>query len=156
MGRIGLDSNVFLCVLLPGATKTSRGNIDGSERVLKSLSGTNKGITSSIVLAEIAWAFLREGKGGPEMEGAKEVIEGTEGLEINPVDPHIAWRAGKLRGRHYEKESPISYQDTVYLATSLREKVDALYTTDPHLLKLEEEEIPIVEPKDFNDQRAGE
>ncbi|NOZ59427.1 MAG: hypothetical protein GXO66_07635 [Euryarchaeota archaeon] len=64
MGKIGLDANIFLCILLPESTIAGKENIEGCERILKSLGRGNTAITSTIVLAEIAWAFLREGKAG--------------------------------------------------------------------------------------------
>ena len=148
MGKIGIDANIFLCVLLPESTRADEENIKGSERVLRSLT-KNNGITSSIVLAETAWAFLREEKDGIELEAARHVIETMNGLEILKVDDNIAWDAGKLRRKHYSKELQLSYQDAIYLATCINEKVEAFYTTDSHLLKMSEETIKVIEAKDF-------
>jgi predicted nucleic acid-binding protein len=146
LGEIGIDANILLCVLLPEATKTDEENVEGSERLLRSLGPDNLGIISSMVFAEVAWAFLREGKDGVELEAAKQVIEGMEGLEIVPVDNDIAWQAGKLRQKYYSKELQISYQDAIYLATCIRRGVEAFYTTDFHLLKVKEK-VPIFEAK---------
>ena len=148
MGKIGLDSNIFLCVLLPEATKTDKQNVAGSEKLLGSLSSSNIGVTSSIVFAEVAWAFLREEKDGEEMEGAKYVLKTMEGLKIISVSDEIAWKAGRLRRLYYSRKNQISYQDTIYLVTSISENVDALYTTDPDLLNISEPEVPIIEAKD--------
>ena len=76
MGKIGIDANVFLCVLLPESTKTDEENMKGSERLLGSLGSRNMGVTSSIALAEVAWAFLREEKSGEELEAVRYVILG--------------------------------------------------------------------------------
>ena len=148
MGRIGIDANVFLCILLPESTKTDGENVAGSQRILKSIGSKNAGITSSIVMAEIAWAFLREGKGGIELELARRVIEDMRGLKIINVDTEVAWSAGKLRRKYYGKKLQLSYQDAVYLATCIREAVDAFYTTDTHLLKIKTD-IPIKEARHF-------
>jgi predicted nucleic acid-binding protein len=148
LGRIGLDSNVFLCVLLPKASKTDPENVHGARRILGSLGKGNQGVTSAIALAEVAWAFLRESKKGPEFEAAKSVITGMEGLEIESVTSDLAWSGGKLRARHYSKKRFISYQDSIYLATSIKRGVDVLYSTDSHLLEIQES-IPVVEPKRF-------
>lgn len=147
MGRIGIDANVFLRVLLPESTKADKENVSGSERILSSIGSRNTGITSSIALAEIAWAFLREGKEGVELETARHVIETMRGLEIVSVGSSIAWEAGKLRRRYYAKESQLSYQDAVYLATCIK-RVEAFNTTDTHLLRIEAE-MPIIEAKMF-------
>ncbi|MDI6640344.1 MAG: PIN domain-containing protein [Methanocellales archaeon] len=149
MGRIGLDANVFLSVLLPEATKTDRENVEGSERILNALAqGDHTGVTSSMVFAEIAWAFLREDKATEEMEGAKYVLESMSNLEIIPVSNDIAWGAGKRRRKYY-KRGQISYQDAIYLTACVLEKVDVLYTSDPDLLDIEKPETTIKQPKDF-------
>ncbi|MEE8167523.1 MAG: PIN domain-containing protein [Candidatus Hydrothermarchaeales archaeon] len=147
MGRIGIDANVFLCVLLPESTKTDAENVSGSERILRSIGSRNAGITSSIALAEVAWAFLREGKDGVELEAARHVIETMSGLKIVSVENSIAWEAGKLRRRYYTKKSQLSYQDAIYLITCIK-RVDAFYTTDAHLLKIKGD-VPIIEAKMF-------
>ncbi len=148
MGRIGLDSNVFLCLLLPEATKTDQENVRGSRRILRSIGKVNRGVTSALVLAEIAWAFLREDKSGPEFEAAKSVITGIEGLEIESVTPDLAWSAGRLRAKYYSRERPISYQDSIYIVTSIERGAEVLYSSDKHLLGVEES-IPVIEPKNF-------
>nr|MDO8098759.1 type II toxin-antitoxin system VapC family toxin [Candidatus Njordarchaeota archaeon] len=150
MGRkIGVDANIFLCVLLPESTKTDEKNVIGSERILKSLS-QGIGVTSSIVFAEAAWASLREGKDDIELEAVRHVIESMEGLKILEVDNDIAWNAGKLRRKYYTKELQISYQDAIYLVTCIEERVDSFYTTDSHLLELSAEIPMIKEAKDFS------
>lgn len=146
MGRIGIDANIFLCVLLPKSTITDKENLNGSEIILKSIGSENIGITSSIALAEVAWAFLRECKGGVELEAARNVIETMNGLEIIGVDNEIAWNAGKLRRKHYSKKVQLSYQDAIYLATCITEGVEAFYTTDAHLLEIKAE-IPVREAR---------
>jgi predicted nucleic acid-binding protein len=148
VGKIGLDANIFLCILLPESTIAGNENIRGCERILKSLGMGNTGITSTILFAEIAWAFLREEKAGVELEAARKVIEGMQGLKLVPVDSGIAFEAGKLRRKYYSKKFQISYQDAIYLTTCLRENVETFYTTDSHLLSLKEK-IEIREPKDF-------
>jgi predicted nucleic acid-binding protein len=148
LGEIGIDANILLCILLPEATKTGEENVKGSERLLRSLGPDNLAVTSSIVFAEVAWAFLREEKEGAELEAARQVIESIAGLKIIPVDNDIAWQAGKLRRKHYSKKLQISYQDAIYLATCIRRGVEAFYTTDSHLLKAKEK-VPIVEAKLF-------
>ena len=42
--------------------------------------------------------------------------------------------AAELRRRYYSKKNVFSYNDGLYLATGIAEKVDLLITTDPHLL----------------------
>ena len=149
-GKVGLDANVFLCILLPEATKADKENIEGSEAIIEALTKKKiQSVTSSIALSELAWAFLREEKPIKEMEGGRYVLEEMlkESLEIIPVNNNIAWQAGKLRRKYYTKENMISYQDAIYLATCLNQTAKPLYTTDPHLLITEE--IKVLEPKNF-------
>lgn len=148
MGKIGIDANVFLCILLPESTKADEENVAGSERILKSIGLENTGITSSMVMAEVVWAFLREDKGGIELEAARSVIETMKGLKIIEVDNEIAWNAGKLRRKYYSKKLQLSYQDAVYLATCIKERVEVFYTTDAHLLEIKAD-VPIKEAKYF-------
>lgn len=148
MGRIGLDSNIFLCLLLPEASKTDPENVERAGEVLRSLSRENQGVTSALLLAEVAWAFLREGKGAPEIEAARTVITSMERLDIRSVTPDLAWLGGRLRGKHYSRERSISYQDSIYLVTSIEAGCEVLYSTDRHLLGIREG-IRVVEPKDF-------
>ena len=145
--RIGIDANVFLCILLPESTKTDKENVSGSERIIRDIN-TVEGITSSIVFAEIAWAFLRENKNNIELEATKKIIEEMKGLKIVDVTKDIAYEAGKLRRKFYNKKLQISYQDAIYLATCIKAKVDAFYTTDKHLLKIKTD-IPIIEAKSY-------
>ncbi len=148
MGKIGLDSNVFLCLLLPEASRTDPENVEGAGRLLRSLGRENQGVTSALLLAEVAWAFLREGKNGPEVEAARTIITSMEGLDVVAVTPDLAWLGGRLRGKHYSRERSISYQDSIYLATSIQAGCDALYSTDRHLLGIREG-IRVAEPKEF-------
>jgi len=148
VGKIGVDANIFLSVLLSESTIADKENVNGSERILKSIGSKNTAVTSSIVLAEVAWAFLREGKAGVELEAAKNVMEAMRGLEFIKVDNEIAWDAGKLRRKHYSKKTQLSYQDAVYLATCVKEGAEVFYTTDSHLLDIKAE-VPVREAKKF-------
>jgi hypothetical protein len=93
------------------------------------------GVTNSIVLAEIAWAFLRNGKGGIELGAARSVIENMGRLGIIEVDNEIAWNAGKLRRKHYGRKLQLPYQDAVYFSTYIRERVEAPLHNRCSLLK---------------------
>ena len=46
----------------------------------------------------------------------------------------LAVHAAELRRRYYSKRNAFSYNDGLYLATSLAEQAALLMTTDPHLL----------------------
>jgi len=146
VGRVGVDASIFLCVLLPGPTKAGESNIRGSEKLLRSVGRDSMAVTSSIVFAEVAWAFLREGKETVELEAAKQVIEGMGGLEIIPVDNEIAWLAGRFRRRYYSGKLQLSYQDALYLATCIQNGVKTFYTTDSHLLSIDEKSIQVLKP----------
>jgi len=148
LGKIGMDANVFLSILLPESTKMDEENAAGSRRLIKSIGLENTGIVSSILMAEIVWAFLREDKGSVECKAVRGVIETVKGLEIINVDNGIAWNAGKLRKKYYSEKLPISYQDAVYLATCIKEGVEVFYTSDAHLLRIKAD-VPIKEVKYF-------
>jgi predicted nucleic acid-binding protein len=149
-GEIGLDANVFLCVLLPEATKTAPDNVKGSEAILQALEKADiQATTSAIVLSEIGWALLREKKTAQDVEGARYVLEEMlkQTLRIIPVKNEIAWKAAWLRSKYHSEENQLSYQDTIYLATCTTQKIEVLYTTDQHLLQTKE--IVVLQPRDF-------
>jgi PIN domain nuclease of toxin-antitoxin system len=57
---------------------------------------------------------------GLGVEQTRPVIEGllTEALELVPLDPVRAWRAGEIRASHYHRTScPLSLADAVFLAS---------------------------------------
>lgn len=149
-GEIGLDANVFLCVLLPEATKTEPDNVKGSEAILQALEKADiQAATSAIVLSEVGWTLLREKKPVREVEGARYVLEEMlkHTLRIIPVRNEIAWKAAWLRLKYYSKQNQLSYQDAIYLATCTVQKTDVLYTTDQHLLQTKE--VAVLQPRDF-------
>jgi predicted nucleic acid-binding protein len=149
-GEIGLDANVFLCVLLPEATKTEPDNVKGSEAILQALEKADiQAATSAIVLSEVGWTLLREKKPVREVEGARYVLEEMlkQTLRIIPVRNEIAWKAAWLRLKYYSKQNQLSYQDAIYLATCTVQKTDVLYTTDQHLLQTKE--VAVLQPRDF-------
>jgi predicted nucleic acid-binding protein len=149
-GEIGLDANVFLCVLLPEATKTAPDNVKGSEAILQALEKADiQATTSAIVLSEIGWALLREKKTAQDVEGARYVLEEMlkQTLRIIPVKNEIAWKAAWLRSKYHSEENQLSYQDAIYLATCTTQKIEVLYTTDQHLLQTKE--IVVLQPRNF-------
>ena len=137
--RLCLDSNVFLAVIVPDATRASREDARGAERLLESLKkGEIAAVTSVMALAEIRWVFDREQKSGFDMARAA-LVQGFAGkLDILPVDADLAVASAVYRRRYYSKTNPFSYNDGIILATAMRGGANGLVTTDPHLLSVTE------------------
>ena len=128
-----LNANIFLAVLIPKAIRGPKDEIAGAERVLKAVEAKRlRGISTAILLGEIRYAYLREDK--PGFEIARAAIEAEVNLRIFAVTVPLAIHAAELRRRYYSKKNVFSYNDGLYLATGIAEKVDLLITTDPHLL----------------------
>ena len=132
-----LDANVFLAVLVPEATKAPKDEIAGATRVLKALEdGRLRGISTTILLGEIRYVYLREDNIGFEI--ARAAIETESNLRLLTVSTSLAIHAAELRRKYYSKKNAFSYNDGLYLATGFAEHVDLLITTDPHLLLITE------------------
>jgi predicted nucleic acid-binding protein len=128
-----LDANIFLAVLIPEATRAPKDEIAGAGRVLNAVEkGRLRGVSTAILLGEIRYAYLREDKSGFEI--ARAAIESEANLRVVTVSVPLAIHAAELRRRYYSKKNVFSYNDGLYLATGLAERVDLLITTDPHLL----------------------
>ena len=146
--RLCLDSNVFLAVIVPEATKAAREDTRGAERVLRALErGEIAAVTSVMALAEIRWVFARERK--PGFDVARAALEGgfRDHLVILPVDADLAVASAGYRRQYYSKTNPFSYNDGIFLATGIRAGATALLTTDPHLLHVVE--MAVRRPSDF-------
>lgn len=143
-----LDSNVFLAVIVPEVTKAPRNDIRGAERLLRALQrGEIAAVTSVMALAEIRWVFAREQKPGFEIARATLEDGFAEHLTILRVDADLAINSATFRRRYYSKSNSFSYNDGIFLATAVRGSVDALVTTDPHLLNVSE--VPAHRPSAF-------
>jgi predicted nucleic acid-binding protein len=143
-----LDSNVFLAVIVPEATKASQEDVRGAERTLRALErGEISAVTSVMALAEMRWVFAREQK--PGFDVARATLEGGfhGHLTILPVDADLAVASATYRRRYYSKASPFSYNDGIFLATGIRARATALLTTDTHLLHVAE--MAAHRPTDF-------
>ena len=128
-----LDANIFLAVLIPEAARAPKDEIAGAGRVLNAVEkGRLRGVSTAILLGEIRYAYLREDKSGFEI--ARAAIEAEANLRVVTVSVSLAIHAAELRRRYYSKKNVFSYNDGLYLATGLAERVDLLITTDPHLL----------------------
>ena len=128
-----LDANIFLAVLIPEATRAPKDEIAGAGRVLNAVEkGRLRGVSTAILLGEIRYAYLREDKSGFEI--ARAAIEAEANLRVVTVSVSLAIHAAELRRRYYSKKNVFSYNDGLYLATGLAERVDLLITTNPHLL----------------------
>lgn len=148
----GIDSNVFLAVTIPESTRAGKKEVEGSERVLSALhDGRIRGVTSSIVFAELRWLFTRERKGGfPIVQATlQETLRGK--LRIVDVDPHLAMLCADYRYRYYSRTNQFSYHDGLILATAVVYRASVLVSTDPHLLKVTElEGIEVIAPSAFH------
>lgn len=132
-----LDANVFLAVLIPEATKAPKDEIAGATRLLKALEdGRLRAISTTILLGEIRFVYLREDKVGFEI--ARAAIEAESNLRLHSVSASLAIHSAELRRKYYSKKNAFSYNDGLYLATALAEHADLLITTDPHLLNVTE------------------
>ena len=128
-----LDANIFLAVLIPEANRAPKDEIAGAGRVLNAIEkGRLHGVSTAILLGEVRYAYLREDK--PGFEIARAAIEAEANLRILAVSSSLAIHAAELRRRYYSKKNAFSYNDGLYLATGLAERVDLLITTDPHLI----------------------
>ncbi len=130
-----LDANVFLAVLIPEATKASKEEISGAERVLRAVEeGRLRGVSTTILFGEIRYVYLREDK--PGFEIACAAIEAEVNLRVLAITVPLAIHAAELRRKYYSKRNAFSHNDGLYLATILSEDADLLITTDPHLLNV--------------------
>lgn len=130
-----LDANIFLAVLIPEATRASKEEISGAERVLKAVEeGRLRGVSTTILFGEIRYVYLREDKAGFEIACA--AIEAEANLRLLAITVPLAIHAAELRKKYYSKKNTFSYNDGLYLATGIAEHADILITTDPHLLSV--------------------
>ncbi len=77
---------------------------------------------------------MREDKPGFEIANAAIIAEAN--LRILPITAALAIHAAELRRKYYSKKNAFSYNDGLYLATSLAENAELLITTDSHLLNV--------------------
>ncbi|MFB6180857.1 MAG: type II toxin-antitoxin system VapC family toxin [Candidatus Nanohalobium sp.] len=73
------------------------------------------------------------------------LITSFEKLEMIPVAEEIAVYAADLRHKYCDRNrNPISYADTVHVATAAMTGCDTLYTGDPDFEAVEELETEII------------
>ena len=144
-GLVGLDACVFLAVLLPRPGGVAAAEVAAARYALTALEeGRVLGITSALALAEVDYAL---GRDGITVERRQQVrvyltqVLRTQ-LAVEPVDAEIAFAAADHRLAHYHRErSPISYADSIYVATARRSGAAQLLTTDTALLALQDPTI---------------
>ncbi len=145
---LGIDSNVFLAVIVPGITKAPKEEIDAAEKVIRLLhKGEFHCVTSSIIFAEIRWVLMREGMDSYSLIEAtlRETLRGK--LSIVDVGPEIASESAYYRWKYYSKKNAFSYNDGIILTTSLMTGCKVIISTDPHLLQVQE--IETLSPSNF-------
>jgi predicted nucleic acid-binding protein len=124
-------------VLIPETTRAPKDEIAGAARVLRALEdGQLRAVSTTIVLGEIRYVYLREDRAGFEI--ARAAIESENNLRVSNITAPLAIHAAELRRQYYSKKNAFSYNDGLYLATGLAEHADLLITTDPHLLSVVE------------------
>jgi PIN domain nuclease of toxin-antitoxin system len=103
------------------------------------------GAITAVNAAEVLDHLVRV-QGAGEAEAALDVAQ--LGLQIIDVDEEIATRAGLFRARHYHRtDRAVSLADCVAAAAALIDpRLDALATSDPHLLDLLQAEGGGVQP----------
>ena len=134
--------------MVPEATKAPAEDIRGAERLLRAVErGAITAVTSVMVLAEVRWVFAREQK--PSFDVARATLESGFGdhLILRAVDGDLAVASAGYRRQYYSKASPFSYNDGIFLATGVRTRARALFTTDPHLLQTTE--MTALRPREF-------
>lgn len=148
----GIDSNVFLAVMVPGVTKAVKEEVESAEKVIELLhSGKFHCVTSSIIFAEVRWVLMREGMDSYNLVEAtlRETLRGK--LSIVDISPEIASEAAFYRWKYYSKKNAFSYNDGIILATSLITGSEGIISTDPHLLQVSE--IRTLAPSSFLQER---
>jgi predicted nucleic acid-binding protein len=149
MKKYCIDACVFLNILFPTSSKAIKEDMAGSEKVVSALSdGKILGITTSIVLAEIKWVFCREEKDGFEIAYHTLTRLLRRSLTIVEITNKIAIEAAGYRCKYYSRINQFSYNDGLYLSTAVNYNVDAIISTDTHLLKVDETKT--ISPREFN------
>lgn len=153
MKTLCIDASVFLNILLPSQSRTSDRNIEASERIIDLIQQEKvSAIAPAIVIAEIKWAVARAGRNLPrtalderldEIDSLFPYALGKSFRVVN-IDIQLASHAADLCLKYYSRTNAFSYNDALYLATSLLQNADFLITTDQHLLKVKE--IMALEP----------
>src|SRR4029453_8484689 len=101
------DANIFLAVLIPEATKAPKEEIRGATRVLKALEeGHLHGVSTTILLGEMRYVYLRENRVGFEIPRA--AIEAERHLRLLVITVPLAVHAAELRQRYYSKRNTFS------------------------------------------------
>jgi predicted nucleic acid-binding protein len=143
-GRIGIDSNVLVCLLEDAGALagTSRALIDALE------DGLARGVASTIGLAEIAAGPARAA-GPAEVERVVDEVRSIEGLTWRPVSAEIAIDAGIIRGARR-----VRLPDAIHLATARAAGATVFVTNDRRLRSGPRLEVVYLEDLDLAD-RAG-
>lgn len=125
MASIFLDSSIFLNYFLNGPKfqKSSRFIVDLDN-------GQMKAVINTMCILEIKYHILQE-KGHEQAEQAIFLIKRNSNLEIVPITSEIAERAAELRSKYYDRnERPLSFADSLHLATAIEKNCSKLVTAD--------------------------
>ena len=114
-----------------------------AESVLQSLE-EEKGIISSLVLAEVRYRILRK-FGTEKADRVINAIECFENLQVVPVTAEVAKYGADLRDKYYQRgEKELSYADAIHLATALLVDCGKLYSGDPDFEGIEETTTEVI------------
>ena len=114
-----------------------------AEAVLEKLE-REKGIISSLVLAEVRYRILRK-FGSEKADRVIHAIESFEKLQVVPVTAEVAKYGADLRDKYYQRgEKELSYADAIHLATAVLTSCGKLYSGDPDFEGIEEIETRVV------------
>ncbi|MBS3814812.1 PIN domain-containing protein [Candidatus Bipolaricaulota bacterium] len=114
-----------------------------AENVLKKLE-EEKGIVSSLVLAEVRYRILRKFD-AEKADRVLNAIENFDNLQIVPVTAEVAKYGADIRDKYYRRgEKELSYADAIHLSTAILVNCEELYSGDPDFLDIEEIKTKVI------------
>ena len=122
---------------------TAKYQVTLPRQVRKLMKARITAVSTSILLGELRYAYLREDK--PGFEVALAAIR--ENTRLVDVTISLAIHAAELRKKYSSRKTAFSYNDGLYLATAITEKATLLVTTAPHFLTASE--VKAITPKEF-------
>ncbi|MBS7630965.1 PIN domain-containing protein [Candidatus Bathyarchaeota archaeon] len=138
--RVFLDASAFLKVL-----KREEGYEGIVEWLMKIKDGEHSGYTDTIVIGEIAYAFLAQGL-DEEAVKARAYIEGISNLTVvHEIPTSISHRAAELKKRYFKRSDGtfLSLYDAFHLAIA-EKHCELLLTSDSDFRNVTEVKVEIV------------
>src|SRR3989344_6300504 len=132
---IFLDSWVFLEYL---------GKAEKSDKCKELILGQEEKVISTIVIVELRYHGIKK-FGLENTENIISLIEDEDSIITIPITKEIANMAADLRLKYYnEKKRPISFSDTLNLATAILTGCKKLYSGDPDFDGIDEIKTGII------------